>query len=124
MNIEHISEGFDVFVHDGDKAIGAVRKILPHGLVIYERRRLHCAAGRHPRCAFRQGRPQGRKAGTALETSDRARPLGRRSYDYITTKRLVGPFKSHQMTLTARVADLLERDASGRRIVLERDVAK
>ena len=35
MNVEHIEEGFDVFVHDGDKAIGAVRKILPHGLVIY-----------------------------------------------------------------------------------------
>jgi hypothetical protein len=35
---EPIQEGFDVFVHDGDKAVGAVRKVSPHGraeIVIY-----------------------------------------------------------------------------------------
>ena len=35
---EPIREGFNVFVHDGDKAIGAVRQVSPHGrreLVIY-----------------------------------------------------------------------------------------
>jgi hypothetical protein len=35
---ENVREGFEVFIHDGDKAIGAVRKFSPHGrreLVIY-----------------------------------------------------------------------------------------
>jgi hypothetical protein len=38
MADEPIEEGFDVFVHDGDKAFGAVREVSPHGrpeLVIY-----------------------------------------------------------------------------------------
>ena len=38
MTHEPIREGFDVFVHDGDKAFGAVRQVSPHGrpeLVIY-----------------------------------------------------------------------------------------
>jgi hypothetical protein len=35
MSAQIVSEGFDVFLHDGDKAIGAVRKVLPHALVIY-----------------------------------------------------------------------------------------
>jgi hypothetical protein len=38
MADEPIREGFDVFVHDGDKAFGAVRQVSPHGrpeLVIY-----------------------------------------------------------------------------------------
>src|SRR5258706_14447231 len=38
MTHEPIQEGFDVFVHDGDKAFGAVRQVSPHGrpeLVIY-----------------------------------------------------------------------------------------
>jgi len=38
MANEPIREGFDVFVHDGDKAFGAVRRVSPHGrpeLVIY-----------------------------------------------------------------------------------------
>ena len=38
MANEPIREGFDVFVHDGDKAFGAVRQVSPHGrpeLVIY-----------------------------------------------------------------------------------------
>jgi hypothetical protein len=38
MANEPIAEGFDVFVHDGDKAFGAVRQVSPHGrpeLVIY-----------------------------------------------------------------------------------------
>jgi hypothetical protein len=35
MMEEPIREGFDVFVHDGDKAIGAVRKVSPHELVVY-----------------------------------------------------------------------------------------
>ena len=33
-----IREGFDVFVHDGDKAFGAVRQVNPHGrmeIVVY-----------------------------------------------------------------------------------------
>ncbi len=37
MNHEAIREGFDVFIHDGEKAFGAVRKI-PHGareIVVY-----------------------------------------------------------------------------------------
>jgi hypothetical protein len=32
---EPIQEGFDVFVHDGDKAFGAVRKISPDEIVVY-----------------------------------------------------------------------------------------
>jgi hypothetical protein len=38
MATQPIREGFDVFVHDGDKAFGAVRQVSPHGrpeLVIY-----------------------------------------------------------------------------------------
>jgi hypothetical protein len=38
MTNERVQEGFDVFVHDGDKAFGAVRQVSPHGrpeLVIY-----------------------------------------------------------------------------------------
>jgi hypothetical protein len=38
MASEPIREGFDVFVHDGEKAFGAVRQVSPHGrpeLVIY-----------------------------------------------------------------------------------------
>ena len=30
-----ILEGYDVFVHDGDKAFGAVRKVLPREIVVY-----------------------------------------------------------------------------------------
>lgn len=32
---EGISEGFDVFVHDGDKAFGAVREVRRNGIVVY-----------------------------------------------------------------------------------------
>ena len=35
---ETIQEGFEVFAHDGDTALGAVRKVRPHGrpeLVVY-----------------------------------------------------------------------------------------
>ena len=38
MAREQIREGFDVFVHDGDKAFGAVRRISPDGkadIVVY-----------------------------------------------------------------------------------------
>ena len=38
MTNEQIREGYDVFVHDGDKAVGAVRRMSPHGrpeLVVY-----------------------------------------------------------------------------------------
>ena len=35
MMEEPIREGFDVFMHDGDKAFGAVRRVLPGQLVIY-----------------------------------------------------------------------------------------
>jgi len=38
MASEPIREGFDVFVHDGDKAFGSIRRVSPHGrpeLVIY-----------------------------------------------------------------------------------------
>ena len=35
MSSEAIREGFDVFVHDGDKAFGAVREVSPRGLLIY-----------------------------------------------------------------------------------------
>jgi len=30
MATEPIQEDFDVFVHDGDKAVGAVRQVSPH----------------------------------------------------------------------------------------------
>jgi len=32
---ERIREGFDVFVHDGEKAIGAVREVHKNAIVIY-----------------------------------------------------------------------------------------
>jgi hypothetical protein len=32
---EKIQEGFDVFVHDGGKAFGAVRQVHDHDIVIY-----------------------------------------------------------------------------------------
>ena len=32
---ENIREGFDVFVHDGAKAFGAVRQVLKHAIVVY-----------------------------------------------------------------------------------------
>jgi hypothetical protein len=32
---EQIAEGFDVFVHDGEKAFGAVRQVHAHSIVIY-----------------------------------------------------------------------------------------
>jgi hypothetical protein len=32
---EKIREGFDVFLHDGDKGVGAVRQVRKHELVIY-----------------------------------------------------------------------------------------
>lgn len=35
MADEEIQEGFDVFVHDGEDAIGAVRRVTPRALVIY-----------------------------------------------------------------------------------------
>jgi len=35
MMEEAIREGFDVFVHDGDKAVGAVRKVTPRDIVVY-----------------------------------------------------------------------------------------
>ena len=38
METEAIQEGFDVFVHDGDKAVGAVRQVAPAGrreIVVY-----------------------------------------------------------------------------------------
>jgi hypothetical protein len=35
MVTQSIREGFDVFVHDGDKAFGAVRAVRKHDLVIY-----------------------------------------------------------------------------------------
>ena len=38
MTTERIQEGFDVFIHDGDKAVGAVRQVSPGGkpeIVIY-----------------------------------------------------------------------------------------
>ena len=33
--MEAIAEGFDVFVHDGEKAFGAVRRIHAHGITVY-----------------------------------------------------------------------------------------
>lgn len=35
MAREAIAEGYDVFVHDGEKAFGAVRQVSPRELVIY-----------------------------------------------------------------------------------------
>jgi hypothetical protein len=35
MTAKIVKEGFDVFVHDGEKAVGAVRKVQPHSIVIY-----------------------------------------------------------------------------------------
>ena len=32
---ENIREGFDVFLHDGEKAFGAVRRVHRNGIVIY-----------------------------------------------------------------------------------------
>ena len=33
--MEAIAEGFDVFVHDGEKAFGAVRRLHPHSITVY-----------------------------------------------------------------------------------------
>ena len=33
--MEKIAEGFDVFVHDGEKSFGAVRQIRPGEIVVY-----------------------------------------------------------------------------------------
>jgi len=33
--MEPIREGYDVFLHDGEKSFGAVRKVHAHGLTIY-----------------------------------------------------------------------------------------
>ena len=33
--MEAIQEGFDVFVHDGEKAFGAVRQVHAHGIIVY-----------------------------------------------------------------------------------------
>jgi hypothetical protein len=33
--MEAIREGYDVFVHDGDKAVGAVRHVSAHALTVY-----------------------------------------------------------------------------------------
>jgi hypothetical protein len=35
MSTERIREGFDVFVHDGDKAVGAVRQVHKSEIVVY-----------------------------------------------------------------------------------------
>jgi len=32
---EAVEEGFDVFLHDGDKAVGAVRAVSPKAITIY-----------------------------------------------------------------------------------------
>jgi hypothetical protein len=32
---EPVEEGFDVFLHDGDRAIGAVRMVHPNSITIY-----------------------------------------------------------------------------------------
>ncbi len=32
---EEIAEGFDVFIHDGEKSFGAVRQVHAHDIVIY-----------------------------------------------------------------------------------------
>jgi len=33
--MDAIQEGFDVFVHDGEKAFGAVRRVSRHEIVVY-----------------------------------------------------------------------------------------
>ena len=33
--MEKIAEGFDVFVHDGEKTFGAVRQVLKHEIIVY-----------------------------------------------------------------------------------------
>jgi hypothetical protein len=33
--MEAIQEGFDVFVHDGEKAFGAVRQVHARGIIVY-----------------------------------------------------------------------------------------
>jgi len=33
--MEPIQEGYDVFLHDGDKAVGAVREVNKHELIVY-----------------------------------------------------------------------------------------
>jgi hypothetical protein len=35
MPAEKIQEGFDVFLHDGDHAFGAVRHVFPREIVVY-----------------------------------------------------------------------------------------
>ena len=35
MALPPIREGFDVFLHDGDKAVAAVRQVRSHDIVIY-----------------------------------------------------------------------------------------
>ena len=35
MAIEKIEPGFDVFVHDGDNAFGAVRRVMLNNIVVY-----------------------------------------------------------------------------------------
>jgi hypothetical protein len=35
MTTEPIQEGFDVFLHDGDKAFGAVRQVRKAAIVVY-----------------------------------------------------------------------------------------
>ncbi len=35
MLSENIRQGFDVFLHDGEHAFGAVRGVQPHGIVVY-----------------------------------------------------------------------------------------
>ena len=35
MSREPIREGFDVFVHDGEKAVGAVRRVSPREITVY-----------------------------------------------------------------------------------------
>ena len=32
---EKIQEGFDVFLHDGEKAVGAVRRVHAHAITVY-----------------------------------------------------------------------------------------
>ena len=32
---ETIRAGFDVFLHDGDKAVGAVRRVHAHAIIVY-----------------------------------------------------------------------------------------
>ena len=33
--MEKIQPGFDVFLHDGQKSVGAVRQVHAHGIIIY-----------------------------------------------------------------------------------------